>query len=201
MNENSPARESHDKAWALFLENSYSQAKEVLVTSIGEFPDYAPTHLLLGQIHFFSKEPNYKAALREFQEVVRISPAWEEGHHWLGSAFEQIGDIENAIASYQEAIRLAPEDSRPRVALGNCFVQKGSYSEAIKMFRRSLESDLDCWEADVRAFLAEAFLKSGQIQEACSEWRRVLEIEPGYPSDDEPHKEARDMLSKYCGKS
>jgi len=201
MAQNNPAKELQDNAWALYLENRYSQAKKVLLENIARYPDYAQSHLLLGQIHFFSRKPDYDAALKEFREVVRINPSWEEGHHWLGSAFEQIGDIDEAITSYRGAIRLAPEDSRPHVALGNCFVRKGWYSEAIKMFRRGLELKPYCTEADVRVFLAEALLKNGQIKDACIEWRRVLEIEAGYPSYDAPHKEAKRMLAKYCDKS
>ncbi|HEY9401659.1 MAG TPA: tetratricopeptide repeat protein, partial [Pyrinomonadaceae bacterium] len=98
-------------------------------------------------------------------------------------------------------ICLAPEDSRPHVALGNCFSRKGWYSEAIKMFRRGLELKPYCTEADVRVFLAEALVKNGQIKDACAEWRRVLEIEAGYPSYDVPHKEAKMMLAKYCVKA
>ena len=199
--QNNPAKELQDKAWALYLENRYSQAKEVLLENISHYPDYAQSHLLLGQIYFFSRKPDYDAALKEFHEVVRINPSWEEGYHWLGSAFEQLSDIDEAIVSYRKAIRLAPEDSRPHVALGNCFARKGWYSEAIKMFRRGLELKPYCTEADVRVFLAEALVKNGQIKDACIEWRRVLEIEAGYPSYDVPHKEAKRMLAKYCGNS
>src|SRR5687767_6107224 len=90
---------------------------------------------------------------------------------------------------------LAPEDSRPQVALGNCFVRKGMYSEAIEMFRRGLELKPYCTEADVRVMLAEALEKNNQIIDACVEWRRVLEIEPGWPSYEAPHDEAEKMLA------
>jgi tetratricopeptide (TPR) repeat protein len=201
MLQNKPAKESQEKAWALYLENRYPLAKKVLLENIAQFPDYAPSHLLLGQIYFFSRKPNHDAALKEFRDVVRINPAWEEGHHWLGAALQKVGDVDAAITSYQEAIRLAPEDSRPHVALGTCFARNGKYSEAIKMFRKGLELKPYCTEADVRVFLAEALLKNGQIKDACVEWRRVLEIEEGYPSYDVPHKEAKKMLGQYCGKS
>ena len=201
MAQTDPAKELQDKAWALYSESRYVQAKKVLLENIAHYPDYAPSHLLLGQIHFFSRKPNYDAALREFREVVRINASCTEGHQWLGSACERIGDIDEAIASYREAIRLAPEDARPHVALGNCFVRKGWHSEAIKMFRRGLELKPYGTEADVRVFLAEALVNNDQIKDACIEWRRVLEIEAGYPSYDVPHKEAKKMLEKYCGQS
>jgi tetratricopeptide (TPR) repeat protein len=196
-----PAKELQDKAHALYSENRYSQAKKVLLENIARYPDYAPSHLLLGQIHLFSRKPDYDAALREFREVVRINASWTEGHQWLGYAFERVGDIDEAIASYREVVRLAPVDARPHVALGNCFVRKGWYSEAIKMFRRGLELKPYGTEADVRVLLAGVLVNNGRIKEACLEWRRVLEIEAGYPSDDAPHQEAKRMLAKYCGKS
>lgn len=201
MSQNSPAKEAHEKAWALYMKKRYSQAKKVFHENIARYPDYAPSHLLLGQIHFFARKPDYDAALKEFRAVVTIKNSWEEGHHWLGAAFEQIGKVDEAIGAYRQAIRLASEDSRPHVALGNCFVRKGWYGEAIKMFRRGLELKPYCTEADVRVFLADALVKNGQITEACAEWKRVLEIEPGYPSEDAPQKEAKVMLAKHCRKS
>jgi|SRR5882724_224674 len=194
------AKESHEKAWVLYLEERYPEAEKVLRENILRFPDYAPSHLLLGQIHFFSQEPDFVAALIQFSEVVRISPSSGEGHHWLGLACERVGQIDDAIASYREAIRIAPEDSRPHVALGNCFVRKGWHSEAIKMLRRGLELMPDCTEADVRVFLADALLKNGQIKAACTEWRRVIAIEECYPSYGAPQEEAKRKLAEHCGK-
>lgn len=196
-----PAKELQDKAWALYSENRYAQAKKVLLENIAHYPDYAPSHLLLGQIQLFSGQPDYDAALREFREVVRINSSWTEGHQWSGFAFERRGELDKAIASYREAIRLAPEDARPHVALGNCLARKGHYAEAIKMFRRGLELKPYGTEADVRVMLAGALANNGRIKEACLEWRRVLEIEAGYPSYDAPRQEAQRMLAKYCVKS
>jgi tetratricopeptide (TPR) repeat protein len=199
MTQISPAKESHEKAWLLYLEERFSEAEKVLRENIERFPDYAQSHLLLGQIHCFSQERDFGAALKEFREVVRISPSSGEGHHWLGSAFEHVGQTDDAIASYREAIRFAPEDPRPHVALGKCFVRKGWYSGAIKILRRGLELKPYCTEADVRVFLAEALLKNGQIKAACAEWRRVIEIEGGYPSDGAPQEEAKRKLAEHCG--
>jgi protein O-GlcNAc transferase len=197
----SSAKESHEKAWVLYLEERYPEAEKVLRENIVRFPDYAPSHLLLGQIQFFSEEPDFDAALMEFREVVRIGPSSQEGHHWLGSAFEHVGQTDDAIASYREAIRLAPEDPRPHVALGNCFIRKGWYSEAIKLLRKGLELKPYCTETDVRVFLAEALLKTGQTKAACAEWRRVTEIEEGYPSYGASQEEARRKLALHCGKA
>lgn len=190
--------EFHERALELYLENRYEAAKKILLKNISNFPDYSRSHLLLGQIYFFSRKPNFESAVNEFREVVRIDPSWTEGHQWLGSALEQIGEIESATASYQESIRLAPTDARPYVSLGNCFAQLGRYPEAIEMLRKGLELKPYCTEADVRCFLADALAKNDQISEACSEWRRVVEIEDGWPSNGIPQREARRMLAKHC---
>ncbi len=192
--------EFHERALELYLENRYEAAKKILLKNISNFPDYSRSHLLLGQIYFFSRKPNFESAVNEFREVVRIDPSWTEGHQWLGSALEQIGEIEDAAASFQEAIKLAPEDSRPYVSLGTCFVRLGQYAEAIGMFRKGLELKPYCTEADVRTFLADALAKNDQIEEACCEWRKVIGIEAGWPSDGAPQREAKKMLAKYCSK-
>ena len=69
------------------------------------------------------------------------------------------------------------------------------------MFRKGLELKPYCTEADVRVWLGEALQKNNQIEDACVEWQRVLELEPGWPSDNAPQKEAAKMLEAHCGAS
>lgn len=194
------AAKSHEKAFELYLENRYPAAKKILLENISRFPGYARSHLLLGQIYFFSRKPNYEVAISEFREVVRIEPSWTEGHQCLGSALEQVGEVEKATASFQESIKLAPEDPRPFVSLGNCFAHLGRYSEAIEMFRKGLKLKPYCTEADVRFVLADALFKNEEMEEACAEWRKVIKIEAGWPSEGAPQREAKKMLAKYCSK-
>lgn len=194
---NKGAKELHDKAWGLYLENRYPQAKRVLLKNIARYPSFSASHLLLGQIYFFSRKADYYAAAKEFLEVVKSEPSWAEGYQWLGSALKQLGYLDAAMAAYKKAIRLAPEDSRPHVDLGVCLTEKERYTQAIKMLKRGLDLKPYCTEADVRVFLAEALLKSGNIAGACAEWRLVLKIEPGYPSYGQPQKEAERLLEKY----
>ncbi|MCC6452273.1 MAG: tetratricopeptide repeat protein, partial [Acidobacteria bacterium] len=146
---------------------------------------------------FFSSNADYDAAAKEFLEVVKSEPSWTEGYQWLGSALKQLGDLDAAMAAYRKAIRLAPEDSRPHVDLGVCLTEKKRYTQAIKMLKRGLDLKPYCTEADIRVFLAEALLRSGNIAGACAEWRLVLKIEPGYPSCGQPQKEAERLLEKY----
>ena len=193
----SSAEEEFKRACDLYLEKRYSQAKRQLIENLNRFPNYGPSHLLLGQIYFFSRKPNYGAAVQEFQKVTSICPAWQEGFQWLGIALKKIGKVEEALTAFHNTILLSPEDSRPYIDLGILFTEKEQYAEAIEMLRKGLELKPYCTEADVRLFLAEALMKNGQLSDARSEWRRILEIEPGYPSGDLPQKEAAKMLAKY----
>lgn len=193
----SSAEEGHKRAWDLYLEKRYSQAKRHLKENLGRFPNHGPSHLLLGEIYFFSRKPNYDAAIHEFQKVTRICPTWREGFIWLGSALKEIGKIDEAIVAFRESIRLSPDDSRPYIHLGLILTEKKQFSEAIELFRKGIELKPYCTEADVRLFLAEALVNNGQVADACTEWQRVLEIEPGYPSGEMPQKEAEKMLAKY----
>jgi len=192
-----PAKVAHEEARDLYRKKRYSQARRQLLLNLSQYPDYAPSRLLLGQIYFFARKPDYSAALKEFEKVTTINPAWSEGFLWLGNALEKMGKMDEAIAAYREVIRLAPEDARPYISLGVCFTQKGQYSEAIEMLQKGLDLKPHYTEADTRLFLAEAFMKNSQLAEARLEWQRVLEIEPCYPSYDLPRAEARKMLKRY----
>ncbi|HYO48971.1 MAG TPA: DUF2298 domain-containing protein, partial [Chloroflexia bacterium] len=52
----------------------------------------------------YSERRRYDDAIREFQEVVRLSPIFNEGWFHMGEAYEAKGDVEKAKEAYQNAI-------------------------------------------------------------------------------------------------
>ncbi|HVU09571.1 MAG TPA: tetratricopeptide repeat protein [Verrucomicrobiae bacterium] len=147
-----------------------------------------------GQTLFFASPPDLDGAIKAFQSVTEQAPDWMEGFHWLGSALEQRGKLENAIAMFQKAVQLDKHDSRPLISLGVCFVKAGRLNEAIKYFRSGLELKPHYGEADARLMLADALERNGKIQDAIVEWKKISEMTGFYPSGDAPMIEAKAKL-------
>jgi len=102
------SEEHHRRGFQLLSESSYPEAREQFLKAIEENPNWAAPHLGLGQTYFFQKNPDLKEATKAFRRVVELKPEWVEGYHWLGSAQEKSGALEEAVTSYREAIRIAP---------------------------------------------------------------------------------------------
>lgn len=157
-------------------------------------------NLKQGQSAFFSKPPDYTRARDCFLGVITSAPEWVEGHQWLASAFERLGDFGFAIKSYKRAIQCDPKDSRPRVSLGSLLLSTGHQKQAIIELEKGIGLKPRYGEADARILLAEAFLKAGKLPSAREQWRIVAQMEPCYPSDDSPQREARKNLAHYPGR-
>lgn len=150
-----------------------------------------------GQDLFFQDNPDYRGAVDVFERIKVSHPDWAEVQHWLGSAYEALGDAEKAAAGWQEAHRLDVTDSRCLISLGVLRCQQRRFEEAISLLERGVELKPHYGLADARLFLAEAYEGAGQIEKAILQWREVSTLEPMYPSYDEPMKEARRKLREH----
>ena len=168
-----------DRAWKEYLARDYSAAKSHLDVVLKAEPNSARAHLLLGWIYLFDKKPEIQSAIEEFRQVISLSPLEIDGYVWLGGALKEAGDLAGAIEILSQAKAMAPPgDSRAHLKLGVCLLETGRVTEALPNLQlaASLEvGSLD--EADVRYWLAEALAQNGQLEEACAEWRKVIEIE------------------------
>ena len=132
-----------------------------------------------------------------FNKVTELAPNWIEGYHWLASALEKLDCPNDAVAAYRKAIHCDPKDPRPKIALGILLTNLGHMKEAIVELERGVELKPHYAEADARLFLADAYEKAKQIENAMAQWRIVENMDPCYPSYDKPMNDARQRLSKH----
>lgn len=150
-----------------------------------------------GQDLFFGEPPNYRDAAVRFQQVVELSPNWAEGYQWLGSACDAFGDENRAATAWQAAHKHNPNDSRCLISLGVLRSRQRRFKEAIRLLEQGIALKPHYGLADAKLFLAEAFERAKRMKLAKQQWREVLELEPMYPSYDEPMKEARRKLQLH----
>jgi tetratricopeptide (TPR) repeat protein len=106
---------------------------------------------------FFAKPPDYHGAAELFEKVVARKPDWVEGHGWLGSAYEKLGDEDRAAREQQIAHELDPTDTRPLISLGVLRTRQGRFDEAIKLIEEGIALKPHYCFADAKLFLADAF--------------------------------------------
>ncbi len=143
---------------------------------------------------FFADPPDYRGAATLFEKVIELTPDWVEGHQWLGSVYEALGDDDGAAREWQTACSLDPNDSRPLISLGVLRSRQRCFNDAIELLQLGIGLHPHYGLADAKLFLAEAFEGAQMISEAEQQWLEVLALEPMYPSYDTPIEEARQKL-------
>src|SRR5205085_10828278 len=85
-----------------------------------------------------AEPPNYRDAAGRFEQVVGLRPERAEGHEWLGSAYEALGDEDRAAKAWLTAHELDPADSRCLISLGVLRSRRRRSKEAIRLLERGI---------------------------------------------------------------
>lgn len=97
-------------------------------------------------------------------------------HSNLGTAYKDLGRLEEAIACYRRALELKPDFAQAYNNLGLALALQGKGHDAANAWRRAIELDPGFLEA--RANLARCFAEQGQLQAAEETWRSLLQLKP-----------------------
>ncbi len=135
--------------------------------------------------HYFHK--GYAAQMRGdleeaiacYKKSIECFPT-AEAHTFLGWTYSFKGDYEAAIRECQLAIDVDPNFGNPYNDIGAYLIELGRYVEAIPWLKKAMQAK----RYEPRHFphfnLSRVYVKQGRIQEAISEIKRALELEPEY---------------------
>jgi TolA-binding protein len=73
------------------------------------------------------------------------------------------------------------------------------FAAAIPHLRRAIDLKPRYAEASAHLFLADALKGTGQIDEACREWKLVLQMPSEYPEYESAQTQAKQSFEQYCG--
>ncbi|MCL4500179.1 MAG: O-antigen ligase family protein [Chloroflexi bacterium] len=104
----------------VFLANAYlvnpapdriAKARAILQATLNDIrPRSVPALFLLGEADRLSAR--YADAVKNYQEVLKYDPTYENGMLALGNAYEAMGDKKAALASYKRAVAFNPRERR-----------------------------------------------------------------------------------------
>src|SRR5262245_48577523 len=86
-----------------------------------------------------SKQDKLEEAKAQLDQAVRIDPARPDVHNLLGSIYDRMGQLDDAIRCYLRAIELDPGVAAPFNNLGIAYLRKNDVDRAIQAFRRALQ--------------------------------------------------------------
>jgi tetratricopeptide (TPR) repeat protein len=117
-------------------------AKEAAQLAVTLAPDDAYSNWRLADSTKDSQPGGSSTAVKDFENVVKLSP--NDFRWWieLGRAHEQAENVENAEKSFTQAVNLAPNYSFPRWQLGNFFLRQNRTDEAFAELRKAAETNV-----------------------------------------------------------
>jgi tetratricopeptide (TPR) repeat protein len=76
------------------------------------------------------------AALADFERVVRLAPAAEQGHSALGAVLVRLGRAPEGIRELEKALVMKPGDASAQLNLALAYQQSGEAAKALPLFER-----------------------------------------------------------------
>jgi tetratricopeptide (TPR) repeat protein/predicted Ser/Thr protein kinase len=155
-----------------------------IITAIIEWtnPFIRPLYYLYEGNKFLDKW-QAKAALEEFDQVIKIRPKSVAGWKGRGDALFVLRRYDGALASYNKAIDLQPQDIQTRskilVNQGRILYYKGEYQKALENY----ENILDINPEEVEAWSGKGLAQLGlhKYSEAEISFKKVKDIKPNDP--------------------
>jgi tetratricopeptide (TPR) repeat protein len=117
-------------------------------------------------------------AIRVFENSLRITPDYVEGHVHLGKALCRAGLGQEAIREEQYALRLDPASAEAHYVYGVALEQLREIPQAIVEYQQALRINPNFAEAHNN--LGIDLAQSGQTAEAIAHYEQALRIDPDY---------------------
>jgi tetratricopeptide (TPR) repeat protein len=130
---------------------------------------------------------NYKDAVEEFSEAVRLSPDWVQAHYALALSFTETDRLKEAIAEFRQVLKLNARGDLKIVAnynMGNAYADLGQYKEAIEAYQQAIKLDTESSRpqglSKPHNNLGLAYAASDQLPEAIAEFLQAVRLRPDY---------------------
>lgn len=115
-------------------------------------------------------------AMQEVKIAARLDPFDTQPPQAKSSLLQSQGDNEGSADALQEAVRRDPNNYLPYMLLGFAQMNRlNDYDAAIKSFRGSL--DLDPKASFVRAGLAQALIRKGDLEKAGKQYEKLVKVD------------------------
>jgi len=154
-------------------------AEATLAKVLSLRPNDALAHEIMGGV--LSQTNRSAQGIAEFERALALDPNLATAHGDIGLAKILVGRPDETDAHEKEALRLSPRDSFAWLWLhfmGAAKMALGANEEAIALLRRSIENNRTI--PLTHFFLAAALANLGKLEEAESEAKAGLALDPGF---------------------
>lgn len=127
------------------------------------------------------EEADFAKMLSQFKEKVSENLDADDvrAHHDLGTAYKEMGLLEEAIAEFQQALRASPDHLPTFEVMGQTFMEMGQADAAVRSLERALEVEFDVEDEllGIYYYLAQAYEEMGKTESAVEFYDRVFALD------------------------
>ena len=149
------------------LERAEQRLRQALATD----PSIIEGHQMLGTVA--SQRERFSEAVRHFQAALALKSDLEPSLFGLARAYQEMGQLEEAMVGFRRFIDLEPEDPRATLAIVDIYLARNLVDQAMAELERATQ-----WEkppAIVFSRLGELLVQTGRAEEAEERFRSALE--------------------------
>jgi len=118
-----------------------------------------------------------EAAIVEYRKALAIDPKDPDTHTGLAEAYRRKGMLADTESELREALRLDPTHHEARLALGVTHLQQERWADAAAEFQKLADDPTFVRPARALVNLGWAHYKSGDLDQASSDFERALKID------------------------
>lgn len=173
------ARTDIQIAEGLYLDGKYDEALPLLNKILQKDPNNTQVQILRGDL--FMKTKNYRFALQDYSNAVKLNPTLCSARIKKGKAYEKLGEINSAAAEYNSVISEYPMYSDGWLARGELFALKGESAAAIQDFTSALKLNPSNSEASLAR--GKALLSQNEYMQSIFDFDTVIMTYDSIPLD------------------
>jgi protein O-mannosyl-transferase len=114
-------------------------------------------------------------------ESLKIAAELVEPHYNLASVYLDQGRLDEAEKEYLKTLTLRPGHISSRIGLSSVYNKKADFDQATKILKMAINENLSSMDPNfalARLNLGELYGKTGNIENAITEWEAALKIDP-----------------------
>jgi DNA-binding winged helix-turn-helix (wHTH) protein/TolB-like protein/Tfp pilus assembly protein PilF len=151
----------------------FPKAKEAATRALEIDESSAEAHTSMAFIKF-RWDWDRPATEREFQEAIKLKPAYAPAHQWYSSYLVAVERFDEAIAEAKRTEELEPLSFVASAHLGWIYYLAGQNDKAIEQCKKILERDPSSFPA--RRYLGLAYEAKGMYAEAIAEFQKGVKL-------------------------
>ncbi len=119
--------------------NDWKDSRTLMRQQMTVNPDSPFAHFVFG--HYAEDAKDYKAALLEYQAIIRERPDLWSGHYDAARCYAALGDLRNAETEFLTTVQLKPDTAHAYQGWGRVLVREGKRDQALAEFEKAKAID------------------------------------------------------------